>query len=149
MSTSGTSSTSRVATTNRLDGELVVFTLITTAGSRSLWAYVPVSPDAARVIESEHQFATEDQFNNLLESCFADREAVFAAAENFVISTKSDGIRIPSYRHALITAGTRWYLERSAALNAGLRKNLEAAREADDTDGLVRTAQGALTSLPA
>jgi hypothetical protein len=28
----------------RLDGRLVIFTLITTAGTRSLWAYVPSLP---------------------------------------------------------------------------------------------------------
>ena len=27
--------------TYRLDGRLIIFTLITTAGTRSLWAYVP------------------------------------------------------------------------------------------------------------
>ena len=32
----------------RLDGRLIIFTLINTAGTRSLWAYVPVDREAAR-----------------------------------------------------------------------------------------------------
>jgi hypothetical protein len=56
--------------TYRLDGELVIFTLITTAASRSLWAYVPAASDAVKVIESGHQFATEGEFRAFLENCF-------------------------------------------------------------------------------
>ena len=134
--------------TYRLNGALIIFNLITTAASRSLWAYVPATPDAAQIIESEHQFATEEQFNNFLDDCFTGHKVVFAAAENFVISTKSDGIFIPAERNALITAATQWYLERRAALNAGLREHL-AATDPADTSEIVRTAQGALADLPA
>lgn len=134
--------------TYRLNGVLVIFNLITTAASRSLWAYTPASPDAAKIIESEHQFETEEQFTNFLDACFIGHEAVFAAAENFIISTKSDGILIPPVRNALIMVGTQWYLERSAALNAGLRERLATTNPAD-TGEIVRTAQGALADLPA
>jgi hypothetical protein len=134
--------------TYRLDGALVIFTLITTAASRSLWAYMPAASDAVKVIESGHQFATEGEFRAFLENCFIGHEVVFAAAENFVISSKSDGILIPPYKNALVVAATRWYLERTAALNAGLQKELAAAAEADDRGDLVRTAQDALTGFP-
>lgn len=133
--------------TYRLDGDLVIFNLITTAASRSLWAYVPAAPDVAKVIEDERQFETEAEFNDFLDSCFARHEAVFAAAENFVITTKSDGILIPPVRNALITVGTQWYLERSAALNAELQKELAAAGTRADSEELVRTAQGAISGL--
>ena len=36
--------------TYRLDDELIVFTVITTAGNRSLWAYVPVRPELREVV---------------------------------------------------------------------------------------------------
>ena len=133
--------------TYRLDGDLVIFNLITTAASRSLWAYVPAAPDVAKVIEDERQFETEAEFNDFLDSCFARHEAVFAAAENFVITTKSDGILIPPVRNALITVGTQWYLERSAALNAERQKELAAAGTRADSEELVRTAQGAISGL--
>src|SRR5271168_2686266 len=74
----------------RLDGHLVVFTLITTAGTRSLWAYVPVAREAEQAV-SQARFATEDEFNDFLAGCFTGHETVFAAAENFVITSKSDG----------------------------------------------------------
>lgn len=134
--------------TYRLDGTLIVFALITTAGDRSLWAYVPAGPSATELIESEHMFATVDEYKTFIDDCFTGHEVIFAAAENLVISTKSDGVPIPPIRNALIVAATKWYLERSAALNAGLQKNLAAATEANDSSTLVRTAQSALASLP-
>lgn len=135
--------------TYRIGGELVIFTLITTAASRSLWAYVPASAEAAKVIAANPRFETEADFTAFLDGCFTNREVVFAAAEDFTITTKSDGTFIPSGKNALITAGARWYLERSAALNACLQKKLAAAGEAADTSEIVRTAQGALAGLSA
>ena len=117
------------------------------SAQRSLWAYVPAAPDVAKVIEDERQFETEAEFNDFLDSCFARHEAVFAAAENFVITTKSDGILIPPVRNALITVGTQWYLERGAALNAERQKELAAAGTRADSEELVRTAQGAISGL--
>ena len=75
----------------RLDGRLIIFTiftLITTAGTRSLWAYVPVDSGAERTVAGA-RFESEDEFNNFLAGCFTGREAVFAAAENLVITSKS------------------------------------------------------------
>jgi hypothetical protein len=135
--------------TYRIDGQLVIFTLITTAASRSLWAYVPATAKAAKTIEANPRFETEGDFSAFLDSCFTNREVVLAAAEGFAITIKSDGTFIPPSKNALILAATRWYLERSAALNAGLQEELAAASEATDTSEIVRTAQGALTGLPA
>ena len=132
----------------RVDGQLVIFTLITTAASRSLWAYAPASAEAAKVIEANPRFETEDDFTAFLDRCFTSREVVFAAAEGFAVTTKSDGTFIPPVKNALILAGTRWYLERTAALNAGLQLELAAVGEATDTSEIVRTAQGALVGLP-
>jgi hypothetical protein len=36
---------------------------------------------------------------------------VFAAAEDFVITSKSDGILILPTRHGLLEAAARWYIE--------------------------------------
>lgn len=36
--------------TYRLGDDLIVFTVITTAGNRSLWAYVPVSPELRETV---------------------------------------------------------------------------------------------------
>jgi hypothetical protein len=127
--------------TYRLGDDLIVFTLITTAGIRSLWAYVPV-PSGEREAVAEAHFDTENEFDAFLDSRFAEREAVFAAAENFVITAKSDGILIPSARHALLAAGARWYAERTVALS-GVKARLPAADDAD-ADTLLRAAQGAL-----
>src|SRR5580692_1391468 len=110
----------------RLDGRLVVFTLITTAGTRSLWAYVPVAPEAEQAV-IEARFDSEQNFDEFLAECFTGQEAVFAAAENFVITSKSDGIRIPLGRNALLVMGAKWYVQRSAALRAERQKRLEVA----------------------
>lgn len=134
--------------TYRLDGALVIFTLITTGGVRSLWAYVPVPPEAEEAV-AHARFNTEAEFDEFIEGCFANREAVFAAAENFVITSKSGGIRIPPFRNALLMAGARWYAERSAALYAGLQKRLAAASETADAGEVLRAAQGVLENLPA
>lgn len=132
----------------RLDGHLVVFTLITAAGTRSLWAYVPIPPSEGRTV-SEARFGTEDEFSDFLTGCFTGREAVFAAAENFVITSKSDGIPVPAAKNALLVVGAKWYAERSAALNAELRKRLDAAatRPADSEELLI-AAQGVIETLP-
>jgi hypothetical protein len=132
----------------RLDGRLIVFTLITTAGTRSLWAYVPVAPEAEQAV-AEARFEAEDEFNKFLEGCFTGQEAVFAAAENLIITSKSDGIRIPSGRNALLAMGARWYAQRSAALYAELQRRLEAAtNEPADPEELLSAAQGVIETLP-
>ena len=132
----------------RLDGRLVIFTLITTAGTRSLWAYVPVAPEAEQAV-AVARFQTEDEFNDFLEGCFTGREVVFAAAENLVITSKSDGIRIPVGRNALLAAGAKWYAQRSAALYTELQKRLEAAStDPADPAELLSAAQGVIETLP-
>ena len=128
-----------------LGDEVIVFTVITTAGPRSLWAYVPVPP-ASRESVTRADFDTEAEFDAWLEFWFAGHEVVFAAAENFVVTAKSDGILIPPRRNALLAAGARWYAERGAALG-GVDVRLP---EADDADAgtLLRAAQGVLASGP-
>jgi hypothetical protein len=143
--------------TYRLGDHLVIFTLITTAMNRSLWAYVPVPPDASKAIAGA-RFDTESEFNAFLEGCFAGREAVFAAAQNFVITAKSDGILILPTKHGLLEAGARWYIERAIATGGLARPALGGGRllaptlpaEASDDDGeLLRVTQGILASAPA
>ena len=131
--------------TYRLGDDLIVFTVITTAGSRSLWAYVPVSPESRETVATV-RFGTEAAFNAFLEGCFAGHEAVFAAAENFIITAKSDGIQISRAPNALLAAGTRWYFDRAMA-RAALRRRPTA----DDTDAenLLRAAQGVMENLSA
>jgi hypothetical protein len=131
--------------TYRLGDDLVIFTLITTAGRGSLWAYVPVPP-AEREMVTGARFDTENEFEAFLDGRFADREAVFAAAENFVITWKSDGVYIPSDRHALLRAASEWYVIRSAATHG--RPPQRMATNAD-ADTLLRTAQGALAGKSA
>ena len=129
--------------TYSLGEDVIVFTVITTAGSRSLWAYVPVPPEAREAV-TRADFDTEAEFDAWLEFWFAGHEVVFAAAENFVVSAKSDGIRIPPHRNALLTAGARWYAERAAALAGGTVRLPEA--DDADTGTLLRAAQGVLAS---
>lgn len=132
----------------RLDGRLIIFTLITTAGARSLWAYVPVDPEAEQAVTGA-RFESEDEFNDFLAGCFTGREAVFAAAENLVVTSKSDGIRIPVGRNALLATGATWYAQRSAALHMELQKRLEAATsEPSDPEELLSAAQGVIETLP-
>ena len=133
----------------RLDGRLVIFTLITTAGTRSLWAYVPVAPKAEQAV-AEARFESEDEFNDFLARCFTGREVVFAAAENLVITSKSDGVHIPTGRNALLAMGAKWYAQRSAALYAELQKRLEAATASEpaDPEDLLSAAQGVIETLP-
>jgi hypothetical protein len=128
--------------TYRLGDDLIIFALITTAGSRSLWAYVPVSPGAREVVTGA-RFDTGAEFNAWLEFWFAGHEAVFAAAENFVIDSKSDGTLVPPRRNALLAAGTRWYADRLAALRGP--KARRPVPDDADADALLRAAQGALT----
>lgn len=131
-----------------LDSRLIVFTLITMAGTRSLWAYVPVAPEAEQAV-AEARFETEDEFNDFLEGCFTGHETVFAAAEDLVITSKSDGIHIPAGRNALLAMGARWYAQRSAALYAELQRRLEAAtNEPADPEELLSAAQGVIETLP-
>lgn len=131
--------------TYRLGDDLIVFTVITTAGNRSLWAYVPVSPESRKTVATA-RFNTEAEFNAFLEGCFAGREAAFAAAENFIITAKSDGILIPPVPNALLAAGTRWYFDRAMA-QAALRRR-QVADDAD-TESLLRAAQGVMENLSA
>ena len=132
----------------RLDGRLIAFTLITTAGTRSLWAYVPVAPELEQAV-AEATFETEDKFNDFLAGCFTGRDAVFAAAEDLVITSKSDGIRISAGRNALLAMGAKWYAQRSATLYAELQKRLEAAAsEPGDPEELLSAAQGVIETLP-
>jgi hypothetical protein len=131
--------------TYRLDGRLIIFTLVTTGANRSLWAYVPVPPEEEKAV-AEAQFGAEYEFDEFLDARFAGREAVFAAAEDFVITSKSDGIMIPRIRGGILVAGANWYAIRAAAT---LRDRLAVARDADDPSELLRAAQGLVTSLPA
>lgn len=62
---------------------------------------------------TEARFDSEDEFDDFLAGCFAGREAVLAAAENFVITSKSDGIHIPTGRNALLAMGAKWYAQRT------------------------------------
>lgn len=133
----------------RLDGRLIIFTLITTAGTRSLWAYVPVESDAEQVV-ADARFESEVEFKEFLEGRFTGQEAVFAAAEDLVITSKSDGIRIPPGKNTLLVMGAKWYVQRSAALQAELQKRLEeATSEPSDTEELLSAAQGVIETLPA
>jgi hypothetical protein len=131
--------------TYRLSDDLIVFTVITTAGNRSLWAYVPVPPESRETVTTA-RFDTEAEFNTFLEGCFVGREAVFAAAENFIITAKSDAIQIPLAPNGLLAAGTRWYFERAMA-RAALRRR--PAADDGDTENLLRAAQGVMENLSA
>jgi len=131
--------------TYRLGDDLVVFTVITTAGNRSLWAYAPVSPELRETVATA-RFDTEAAFNAFLEGCFAGREAVFAAAENFIITAKSDGIEILPAPNALLAAGTRWYFDRAMARAALRRRQVTDDSEAES---LLRAAQGVMENLSA
>ena len=135
-----------------LGDRLVVFTLITTAGRRSLWAYAPVQAGQERAVE-EASFDTESDFEAFLAASFADREVIFAAAEDFRIAWKSDGIWLPPAPGALLAAATRWYVQRAIAL--GLIPEgaaLPAASAADASESeesqqkLLREAQRVLAS---
>jgi hypothetical protein len=131
--------------TYRLGDDLVVFTLITTAGDRSLWAFVPVPPGEREAVRAA-RFNTEAEFNAFLDGLFAGREVVLAAAEDFVITSKSDGILVPPGRNGLIAAGLRWYTERAAALaqSRAAQPDSEA-----DAENLLHATQEVLASLPA
>lgn len=134
--------------TFRLDGHLVIFTLVTTAGSRSLWAYVPVPPADEEMVAGA-QFDSETEFDEFLDSCFAGREAVFAAAESLIITAKSDGILIPRGRHGLLIEGAKWYAARASADADKAVKRVAVASTTGDTVEMLRAAQGALSGIPA
>jgi hypothetical protein len=134
--------------TYHLDGRLIIFSHITTAGTRSLWAYVPVDPEAEQAV-TEARFESEAEFEDFLPECFTGREAVFAAAENLVITSKSRGTRIPAGRNALLAVGATWYAQRSAALYMEVQQRLEAAAsEPSDPAELLSAAQGVIETLP-
>lgn len=127
--------------TFRSAGRLVVFTLITTGGSRSLWAYVPVPEDDEQAI-SEAYFDTEAEFDAFLSGCFADREVVFAAAENFVITSKSGGMHVPAGKHQLLAVGAAWYAQQ---LSVQARSGHAPSARADEPNAvLLAAAQGIL-----
>jgi hypothetical protein len=73
-------------------------------------------PAGLQKIVTETRFESDTDFDAFLAACFADRKAVFAAAEDFVITAKSDGVRIGTDRHALLAAAARWYIARVSAL---------------------------------
>lgn len=132
--------------TFRLRGDLVIFTIITSVGTRSLWAYVAVPSEAQQAV-LDAQFDAAEEFDLFLKGCFAKREAVFAAAENLSISSKSDGVFIGPGKNALLAAGARWYAERAAAI-AGSHKPVVTIKEGADEATLLRAAQGALADTP-
>jgi hypothetical protein len=137
-----------VCGTYRLDGRLVIFSLVTAVGTRSLWAYLPVDPEAEQAI-TEATFDSEDEFEDFIAECFTDREAVFAVAENLVITSKSRGIRVPVGRNALLAVGATWYAQRSAALCLELQQRLEAAAsQPSDPEELLSAAQSVIKTLP-
>ena len=133
--------------TFRLGHDLIIFTLVTAVGSRSLWAYVPVTAHEEATVTAA-TFDTESAFDDFLAARFAGREAVFAAAENLLISAKSDGVRVPVGKHALLRAGATWYRQRAAAM-AGLP--LPPPFRTDDSDPGValREAQSVLADSAA
>jgi len=132
--------------TFRLGDDLVMFTLLTLAGSRSLWAYVPIPADAEESVTGA-RFDGEAEFDAFVKSCFSGRETVFAAAEDFVITASSDGIVILPDRHALLATGAVWWA-RSAADRARRVELAVMAAEADE-DALLRTTQGGMADLRA
>lgn len=134
-----------LAGTYRLDGDLILFLLITTAGDRSLWAYVPVPADRARAV-TEAQFDGEAELRAYVARCFSDQKAVFAVAQDFTIMVTSDGVPIGTGRHALLAAATAWYATRIAAL---LNREVGPAPAADAGE-LMQAAEGLLgTALAA
>lgn len=130
-----------VSGTYRLGDDLVIFALITTAGGRSLWAYVPVPPEREEIVTT-CRFGSDAELDAFIEECFAGQEVVFAAAQDFVIQAKSDGIRIGTGPHALLAAATQWYITRVSALLNRQAEPIPAA----DADELLHAAQGALAS---
>ena len=105
----------------------------------------PISPELRETVATA-RFDTEAEFNAFLEGCFTGHEAVFAAAENFVITAKSDGIQIPQLPNALLAAGTRWYFDRAIARVVLQRPQLVGD---NDDESLLRAAQGVLENLSA
>jgi hypothetical protein len=106
-----------------------------------------VDREAERITAAAN-FESEDAFNDFLAGCFSEREAVFAAAENLVITSKSDGIRIPVGKNALLATGATWYVQRSAALHMELQRLEAATSEPSDPEELLSAAQGVIETLP-
>jgi hypothetical protein len=128
-----------LAGTYRLGDDLLLFLLITTAGDRSLWAYVPVPADRARAV-TEAQFNGEAELQAFAAGCFSAQKAVFAVAQDFTIMVTSDAVPVGTGRHALLAAATAWYATRIAAL---LNREVEPAPEAGAGE-LLQAAQGML-----
>lgn len=127
--------------TYRLGPDLIVFALITTAGGRSLWAYVPV-PAGRVAAGTGARFDSDAEFDAFVTGFFSGREAVFAVAQDFVITAKSDGVLIGAGPHSLLAAAAEWYMTRVSSL---LNRSAEASPEADAAE-LLHAAQGALAS---
>lgn len=124
--------------TYRLGPDLVLFRLITAAGARSLWAYVPVPRNEAAKVAAA-RFYSDQEFDHFVSDLFAGREAVFAAAQDFVIDGKSDGVRIDMGLHALLEAAAQWYITtRFPALRV----------ETSDAEDLLSATQGLLAASP-
>jgi hypothetical protein len=130
-----------VSGTYRLGGALILFALITTAGGRSLWAYVPVPPEREEIVTTS-RFASDAELDAFIDGCFTGQEVVFAVAQDFVIQAKSDGIRIGTAPFALLAAATQWYISRVSALLNAQTEPVPAA----DAKELLHAAQGALAS---
>jgi hypothetical protein len=130
--------------TYRLGDNLIIFTLITTAGARSLWAYVPVPPELEDSV-GQARFDSDAEFSAFVARCFAGRYAIFAAAQDFLITAKSDGTLIGTSRYSLLAAATQWYITRVSALLNSPPEPAEAAEMADGEE-LLHAAQGALAS---
>lgn len=126
----------------RLDDRLVVFTMIITAGSKSLWAYVPVPVDEELYVE-DARFSAVGDFEVFLSERFAGREAVLADADRLVIASMSDGVKIPVGRDGLLAEAARWF---AAKVGLDLREPIVHAEAISDHDELLRTTQTALAS---
>jgi hypothetical protein len=121
--------------TFRLGDTLVVFTLITIAGDRSLWAYAPVPvEDEEKVLEA--QPGSEEEFEEFLRQRFQGQVVLFAAADDFIVKAKSDGISIGNERQSWLLEAARWY--------AGMALALASAA---DEDVLLRDMQRILADL--
>jgi hypothetical protein len=130
-----------VSGTYRLGGALILFALITTAGGRSLWAYVPVPSEREKIV-TKSRFDSDAELDAFITGCFAGREVVFAVAQDFVIQAKSDGVRIGTGPHALLATAAQWYISRVSAV---LNKPTEPVPAANGEE-LLHAAQGALAS---
>lgn len=125
--------------TYRLGDELIVFSLVTTAGDRSMWAYVPVPAERAKAA-AEARFDSDAEFYDFVAGFFLAQEVVFAVAEDFIIMVKSDGVPVGTGPHSLLAAATKWYSTRVAALLSHRVEDADAAE-------LLHAAQGVLATV--